>query len=97
MDKDLKTGRFQVGNKAAAGNPLARPVQLLRVALVEAVTPEKMKEVAEALLKEACSGNVAAAKLLFERTLGKPLDPPDIVDRLRELEDRFDGSNNPAA
>ncbi len=65
-------GRFAKGNRISRGNPLARRVARLRAALVRAVTPEDIAAVVEALVKKARSGDVAAARELLDRTLGKP-------------------------
>lgn len=65
-------GRFAKGNRISRGNPLARRVARLRAALVRAVTPEDIAAVVEALIEKARSGDVAAARELLDRTLGKP-------------------------
>ena len=43
----------------------------LRAALVNAVTPDDIKAIAEGLIDEARDGNVAAAHELFDRLFGK--------------------------
>ncbi len=65
-------GRFAKGNRISRGNPLARRVARLRAALVRAVTPEDIAAVVAALVEKARSGDVAAARELLDRTLGKP-------------------------
>jgi hypothetical protein len=75
-------GRFAAGNPGGPGNPFARQVGALRCALLKAVTPEDLAAVAQALLRQAREGNVAAAKLLLSYTLGKPAAAvdPDTLD-----------------
>lgn len=78
-------GRFAPGNRAARGNPHARQVARLRSTLLKAVTPQQLKSVVQALIREAEAGNVPAIKELFERTLGKPVEL-DLIERLERLE-----------
>jgi hypothetical protein len=74
-------GRFSVGNKLARGNPHARRVAALRKAFLDAATEARMRRVALKLLTMAEAGDVAAARLALEYTLGKPAKAADI-DRL---------------
>jgi len=83
-------GRFLKGNPGGPGNPLGQHVARLRKALLEAVTPEDMKEVAAALLAAAKLGDVAAAKELLLRCLGRPLES-DLLERLEQLEAAYAG------
>ena len=64
-------GRFAPGNKGGPGNPHAAKVAELRSALLEAVTPEDIAEVVGSLLTQAKAGDIAAAKVLFDRCLGR--------------------------
>jgi hypothetical protein len=80
-------GRWQQGNKAGRGNPLARQVQAIRSALVNAITHEDIKAVVQRLVQKAKDGDVVAAKVIFERAAG-PAAALDIDLRLTELEDR---------
>jgi hypothetical protein len=75
-------GRFASGNRGGPGNPFARQVATLRQGLLARLTPEDLGDVAEALLRQAKEGNVAAAKLLLSYSLGKPLQTadPDTLD-----------------
>jgi hypothetical protein len=75
-------GKFAKGNKLAKGNPHARRVAALKTSFLDAITPERMKELALALHARALGGDVAAAQLLLRYTLGKPDSPvnPDRVD-----------------
>src|SRR5215510_6145932 len=76
-------GRFAKGNKGGPGNPHARQVAALRSALLKIVTEDDIIEIAHVLLLKAKQGDLAAAKLLFSYTLGKPLEgaDPDRVDQ----------------
>jgi len=84
-DRDPETGRFLPGNGGGPGNPHAARVAALRSALLEAVTPADLAAIAKMLVRAARGGDVAAAKVVFERTLGRPLEA-DILERLEKLE-----------
>ncbi len=75
-------GRFAAGNRGGPGNPFARQVAALRCALLAAFTPQDLEAVAQALVRQAKEGNVAAAKLLLSYALGKPAAAvdPDTLD-----------------
>ncbi len=62
-------GRFTKGNKCARG----RQVTDLRRALLSAVSPQDMEAIAGKLVEMARGGDLAAAGLLFDRVLGKPM------------------------
>ena len=78
-------GRFAPGNKFSKGNPYAQQVARLRSALMEAVTPEKLASVVQALIREAEGGNIPAIKELLDRVLGRPVEA-DLFERIGELE-----------
>jgi hypothetical protein len=65
-------GRFRRGNAGGPGNPFARQVAELRKAMLEAVTVERIRNITESMVQRAESGDVAAAKLVLQYTLGKP-------------------------
>lgn len=69
-----KSGRFVKGWKGGPGNPNAARVEKLRNALLDAITEDTVREVVEALIKEAKGGNVIAMRELLDRTIGKPKD-----------------------
>jgi hypothetical protein len=75
-------GRFAEGNRGGPGNPFARQVAALRCGLVARLTPQDLADVADALLRQAKEGSVAAAKLLLSYALGKPAQTvdPDTLD-----------------
>lgn len=64
-------GRFAVGNAGGPGNPFAKSVGELRKALFDAVTAEDLRAVTQMLIRKAKGGDVAAARELLDRTLGK--------------------------
>ena len=80
-DGRVAGGRFGPGNKYAKGNPHARRVARLRAELLRTVTPAGLREVVRALLNQAKSGDVAAAKELLQRLLGPPVEL-DLLERL---------------
>ena len=65
-------GRFVRGNSGGPGNPFARQVAELRKAMLEAVTVSRIRNIAESMIQRAESGDVAAARLVLQYTLGKP-------------------------
>jgi hypothetical protein len=75
-------GRFGKGNQFGSGNPFARQVASLRIALVESVTTEEMHAIAARLVEDARAGDKTATKLLFQYVLGKPQPAvdPDTLD-----------------
>jgi hypothetical protein len=74
-------GRFAPSNPGGPGNPYARKVAELRKAMAEFVSVDDLKHIVFAIKMKAETGNVAAAKLLFQYVLGKPTQPVD-PDRL---------------
>lgn len=79
------SGRFGPGNRAGKGNPHARRVAALRSALLDAVSEDDMREVIAKVVEQAKEGDVTAARVLFERVLGKPTEA-DFVARLERIE-----------
>ena len=86
--RDAK-GKFVKGNPGGPGNPFARKVHRLRAALISAVTEEDIQEIVQARVKLAKNGDVAAAREVLSRTLGKPQEA-DLIERLSELEELVD-------
>jgi len=84
------SGRFAKGNPGGPGNPYAAQVGRLRSALVNAVTEEDMREVIMALVEKAKGGSIAAARVLFDRVLGKPIEA-DVLARIEALEEHIGG------
>src|SRR5262245_52754947 len=75
-------GRFAHGNKGGPGNPFSRQVAALRQALLRAVTPQDMEDIARKLRQMALEGDKGAARLLYSYTVGKPAPTvePDRLD-----------------
>jgi hypothetical protein len=71
-EQDAK-GRFVRGNRGGPGNPFGPRVAELRGAFLDALTPQDMRDIALALVLKARSGDLTAAKLLLQYTLGKPI------------------------
>jgi hypothetical protein len=78
-------GRFCKGNPGGPGNPFARAVAALRQEFLKAVTSEDISGIARAMIQKAKEGDVAAAKVVLQYTLGKPAGTVD-PDRLDEME-----------
>jgi len=76
-DKREANGHFAKGNKGGPGDPFARQVAALRQTLLNRATQKDFEEVADELIKKAKTGDVAAVKLLFQYTLGKPAPSAD--------------------
>jgi hypothetical protein len=69
-------------------------VASLRAALLEAVTPEDMRSIVLKLVEQAKEGNIAAAKEILERCLGRPLEA-DLLERIEALEAREASEGQP--
>src|SRR3954451_4431515 len=74
-------GRFTKANPGGPGNPFARKVAALRKALLDSVSEQDLKGVAEMLKLKACQGDMAAIKLLLQYCVGKP-EPARDPDRM---------------
>ena len=64
-------GKFAPGNKLGKGNPLAKRQAELRRTVMEAVTPLMMKAVVQAIYNAAIEGDMIAARLWLDTTIGK--------------------------
>ena len=62
-------GRFQAGNQAAVGH--SSRSQKIRHVMLEAISEDDVRAVVTKLVALAKAGNLGAAKLLLDRTLGK--------------------------
>jgi hypothetical protein len=74
-------GRFASGNPGGPGNPHARQLAEYKKAMLAVVSIERLNRILDAIAKKAEDGDVAAAKLILQYTLGKPTTPVD-PDRL---------------
>jgi hypothetical protein len=71
-------GRFATGNRISQGNIGNKRMQELRRALLGSTTPEDVQEVGKALLEMAIGGDVAAAKVLLDHVVGKPVQAVEL-------------------
>ena len=78
-------GRFVKGNTGGPGNPLAKRAARIRSALMQAVTAKDIREITIQLVQKAKSGDLAAIKILLDRTIGPPVEV-DLLERLDALE-----------
>ena len=95
-DRDGK-GRFQRGCAPGPGNPRARQVGEYQRAVREAVTCEDIAAIFKMLVRKARSGDKAAAEMVLNRSIGKPIariesqmdinQQPNLPPRLDELEE----------
>jgi hypothetical protein len=74
-------GRFGEGNPGGPGDaPALAKSHQLRAALLSAVTPEDIREVAAKLLESAKGGSLPAIRELLNRCIGKPREVKDTGD-----------------
>ncbi|MFO0842648.1 MAG: hypothetical protein U0797_09680 [Gemmataceae bacterium] len=76
-------GRFTKGNAGGPGNPFARRVAQMRSLALQVVTDDDLSAILKKMVELAREGDVPAAKLVLQYTLGKPAEQPhpDLVDR----------------
>lgn len=92
-------GQFVKGNRESKGRRVGATVDKLRRALLTAVKESDVKAIVRELVTQAKGGNIAAAKVIFERTLGQPVQT-DLIERLEALEagesfEEYDEPENP--
>ena len=80
-------GRFVKGNPGGTGNPFARRTAKLREAVLREVRPKDIRRILRRLIRMAVHGDVAAAKVLFDRALGRTQLDIDIVRLTLEVPD----------
>lgn len=81
-------GRFAKGNSGGPGNPYAKRAAKLRSALYEAVTDDDLRAIVAKLVESAKGGDIAAAREVLDRLLGRP-EPIDLIARLEALESQL--------
>jgi len=74
------SGRFTKGNKFGTGNPLAAEVFARRQAFFAVVSQANLKAIVRQIVAAAKDGDLAAAKLILEWTLGRPGPLPEPRD-----------------
>ena len=87
-----KKGRFTAGNKCSRG----RKVTELRRALLDAVTPDDIKEIVAAIVTKAKQGDMQAISLLLDRCIGKAMTAQEFELYTHEY-DREDYNPSPYA
>jgi hypothetical protein len=75
-------GRFAPGNPGGPGNPFGRQVVGLKKVVLTKITEERMGEMVEVMFARAIAGDMTAARILMQYSLGKPAEAidPDRVD-----------------
>ena len=66
------TGKFVKGNACGKGNPYGRQVNEIRRTLLAAVSDDDLVQIARTLVERAKGGDVAAAKEILDRLIGRP-------------------------
>jgi hypothetical protein len=76
-------GQFAKGNRGGPGNPYARQVAEFRSRVLHRVKGEDLDAIIDKMVELAKKGDVAAARLVLQHTLGKPVASahPDRLDR----------------
>ena len=78
------------GNPGGPGNPFAHRVAALRRTLLEAVSEEDLRAIVNRMVQAAKDGDLAAAREVILRTIGKPVES-DLIERLERLEQAVAG------
>ena len=75
-------GKFAPGNRGGTGNPFARRVAQMRRVILDALDEKALTRVVNSMIEQAEKGDVAAARLLLQYSLGKPAPAvqPDRMD-----------------
>ena len=76
-------GQFAKGNNGGPGNPYARQAAQLRLRAFDSVSGDDVEAILSKMVELAKAGDVAAARLVLQYTLGKPVASahPDRLDR----------------
>jgi hypothetical protein len=81
-------GKFGHGNKAndvSKTAPVRRKRIEFQLAVLSSVDTDDIQDIMHALIREAKSGNITAAREVLDRTVGKA-DESELIARLGELE-----------
>jgi len=81
-------GRFAVGNPGGPGNPYAKQVGRIRSLILEAVTEDDLRAIVAGLVERAKAGDMAAARELLDRLVGRPATAID-ADQIELEKERF--------
>ncbi len=90
----MPNGKFAKGWRGGPGNPHAAQVAKLRSALLAAISEADLKSVIAALLQKAQAGDVAAAKEILDRCLGRA---PQAIEIDAQVEGRYEDVSAVAA
>jgi hypothetical protein len=76
-------GRFAKGNHGGPGNPYARQVAQMRLRALDSVSGDDVEAILAKMVELARAGDVPAARLVLQYTLGRPVPSahPDRLDR----------------
>jgi hypothetical protein len=80
-----RCGRFAPGNPGGPGNPAGGKAEQLRHALLNAVSETDIRDIVAALVASAKVGEIAAAREVLNRVMGRPTDA-DTLARIERLE-----------
>ena len=87
--RSVTNGRFAEGNRCGAGNPHSAQVGKLRSVLLAAVTEDDMRTIVIKLVELAKAGDLNAARLLIDRTVGKKfveqVETPATLDEEKKI------------
>jgi len=75
-----KMGRFAAGGAAGPGRPRREVEAAYLAAFTSAMPPEELEKIIEAVVEQAQAGNVQAARLLIEHSLGRPTSRLELAD-----------------
>lgn len=87
-DERDSRGRFAKGNHLGVGNPLAGRAAKIRAFLLQELTDEDVKKIADRLIRMAVGGDIVAIRELLDRTVGKSTSF-EINERIEALEQRM--------
>lgn len=91
-DNHRPNGKFAPGNKLGVGNPHAQKVHKLRAALLQAVTETDIYDIVTTLIEQARAGDVASAREVLDRTIGKPKDGNSMLLDLADTDEADEGN-----
>lgn len=83
-------GRFEKGNSFGTG----RKVSELRKSFVDAITPEDVQAIVQAVIQKAKDGDIKAVQIILPYTIGAPLKQDELrkeicIDEAPPIPDPF--------
>jgi len=79
MSDDRTKRNLAIGNRGGPGNPHAGQVARLRAVMLDCVTEDDIAKITRKLVAMAETGDLKAAELLLNRTIGKPDSGPSLA------------------